>query len=71
MIERIRGWFGKKDMGKVSDEERTEARRLLGDVVGDTIERSEIATLVRKVIPTTGCARRRRALNDLHRKLLG
>ena len=61
-------WFGNS---KASIEEIEEAQELLGDKVHNMISRSEIATLVKKVVKTTGCARRREKLNRFHERLLG
>jgi len=54
---------------ELDESEITEARRLLGDVVHDTIQRSEVATLLRSRISFTGCARRREMLNRFHERI--
>lgn len=54
---------------KPTNEERQEARRLLGDVIADTLDKVGIAALVKKHFKDCGCAGRRRKLNDLHLQL--
>jgi len=55
----------------VAGEDRAEARRLLGDVVSDTLDAVGIAALVKKALPNCGCAGRRAKLNALHLRLTG
>lgn len=50
---------------------RASARRLLGDVVSDTLDRAGIAALVRKHFPSCRCWKRRAQLNKLHLQLVG
>ena len=60
-----------KETNNVSNEDTTEAKRLLGDVIGDTLDRVGIAALVKKAIPGCNCSGRRKALNNLHKRLTG
>lgn len=63
-------WFLKKNKQGLTKQEENEARRLLGDVVADAMDRSGVAALVAKAIPNCGCKRRQEALNNLHKRLL-
>ena len=52
-------------------EERKEAKRLLGDIVADTLDKAGIAKLVKKHFKNCGCYGRQQRLNSLHLKLTG
>lgn len=56
---------------ELTEAERLEARRLLGDVVTEVLTRTGVATLVQRAMPNCNCDGRRRALNDFHRRLFG
>ena len=51
--------------------EREEAKRLLGDIVADTLDKVGIAKLVKKHFKKCGCYGRQQKLNALHLKLTG
>lgn len=56
---------------ELTDAEYAEAKELLGDKVTRYMSRIGVAQLVEKRVPNCGCAGRRAALNNFHRKLLG
>lgn len=61
---------GECNMEQLSEDELSEAKELLGDKVHNTIQRSEVAALLRKHLKFTGCAGRRRRMNALHERMI-
>lgn len=55
----------------LTNEEIIEAKRYLGDIVTDGLTRIGVAELVRRYIPNCNCGKRRAAMNNFHKKLLG
>ena len=51
--------------------EHEEAKRLLGDIIADTLDKVGIAKLVKKHFKNCGCYGRQQKLNSLHLKLTG
>ncbi len=51
--------------------EREEAKRLLGDIVADSLDKIGIAKLVKKHFKNCGCWARQQKLNALHLRLTG
>ena len=52
-------------------EERKEAKRLLGDIVAETLDKVGIAKLVKRHFKNCRCYARQQSLNRLHLKLTG
>ena len=57
---------------EITDSEaREEAKRYLGDMVSDALDKVGVAALIKKHFPKCGCAGRRVRLNALHKRILG
>ena len=66
------GAKGIKTMSKPARESEHEtARRLLGDVVSDALDRVGLADLIRSHWPNCNCFKRKAQLNALHKRLTG